>query len=170
MSTKGLEEASAVTGVTEFRLPEGSILTSIRWVLTPREPWRHFWLSLSLAACTCHSCHLGSSPGTDNSGTEPACKDTSAGELLLREHTVSPPQWKVFSCWSDAAGQEPQPGPCPAQSWPEALLPPLLRHCFLQGERELSQTGIFFPSWWVRLGKKDQEPSQKCSCYGHSLP
>lgn len=58
-STKGLQKASAMMSIMELRLPKGNALTSIRWVLTPREPWWHFWLSLSLTACTCHSCHLG---------------------------------------------------------------------------------------------------------------
>lgn len=37
-STKGLEEASEIMSIMELRLPKGNILTSLRWVLTPREP------------------------------------------------------------------------------------------------------------------------------------
>lgn len=133
VSTKGLEEASTVTGVTEFRLPEGSILTSIRWVLTPREPWRHFWPSPSLAACTCHSCHLGSSPGTDNSGSEPACKDTSAGELLPRDHTLSPRSDRSFPAGLTLPGRSPSQDPAQRRA---GLKPCCHRYCVIASCRD----------------------------------
>lgn len=90
--------------ITELRLPKGNILTSIRWVLTPKGALMAF-----LTVPVTHSMHLPLlPPGTDSFGSEPTSKGTSVGELFPGDNIVFLLSERS-SGWSSTARQNPFP-------------------------------------------------------------
>lgn len=149
--------------ITELRLPKENILTSLRWVLTPREPWWHFWLSLSLTACTCHSCQLGLTVLVQSQLERTLLLGMSSTGITLCSCSVK-------GLLADLA----LPGKISTQHR-SGLKPCCYHYCAIIscGESkifpnvECSSTVCWFRLPWA---KKTKSTRQKRSCYGYPLP